>query len=168
MFCKKLALVSTQDTQNLVINPSNLAITFDGTLSTINSVLSQGVIYVPNKPGSGALNLAVNDNGHTGLGGPLNSNTFKITVSVQTVSQANNIASSAGTAATVTGAAAGGAALLSGGLYGVYMFLKRRKMLPEDREPWETDADFDNTLDNPLYSGTPSVMTSVTMVTSDN
>jgi len=72
-------------------------------------------------------------------------------------------------AAPATGAMLGGTGIISTGVYILYRAMKKRKMLPEDANPWEADEGFDNTLDNPLYTGTPttSSATRVTLVTRD-
>jgi len=53
----------------------------------------------------------------------------------------------------------GVATLMSMGTYGVYKVMKKKKIIPEEADPWENDTLWDATLDNPLFSGAPGTGT---------
>jgi hypothetical protein len=165
--CNKIWMRSTTNLVNYV-NTSN-QILFDGTVGSIDAAFAALLVYEPKATGSGFITVTVNDNGNTGSGGALKT-TMTIAITVTTATgggkgTTDNVVSGP----SITGAVVGGTAALSSGLYGVYAYMKKRKLLPEDTDPWEADADFDKTLENPLYSGTPSTTSaaSVTLVTSD-
>ena len=167
LICSKIYMRSITNLVNYT-NTTN-QILFSGTLSSINAALAQYVVYFAATNGSGGyLTVSVNDNGNTGSGGALKATmTINIIGTPPQGTKPSNAANLNGP--SITGAVVGGTAALSSGLYGVYAYMKKRKLLPEDTDPWEADADFDKTLENPLYSGTPSTTSaaSVTLVTSD-
>jgi len=149
---------------------------FNGTLQAIQTALTSGLMYVPYKNSTSQTNvfnsivdfctLTVNDNGN--FGGANNPLSGSCTLTVRYTKGPSKNVSDAPSGA-VAGAVAGSATLVSAGIYGVYKLLKKKKILPEDADPWETDEYFDQTTDNPLYSGTPTTSSAanVTLVTND-
>lgn len=142
---------------SLGANPGTISnpMILEGTLSQLNVAISKGIVFdpVPQLVGqTGAVFLKVNDTGNRGVGGP---ETTQIFIPIQIVA--------AGELQPIEAAAAlvGVTTLLSMGLFGTYKILKRRKIIPEEADPWENDELFDATLENPLFSGSPSTLAAV-------
>jgi len=146
-----------------VVQTSNF-ISFSGTLPNIQAAFSSSLLYTPPSTTLTAqITVTVFDNGNIGTGNVLSGST---TFSVYTTTSSSSSSSSG---PTMSAAFAGGTSVISGSIYGIYRLMKKKKLLPEDSNPWETDEGFDNTQDNPLYNGIPTTSTaaSVTLVTND-
>jgi hypothetical protein len=130
-----------------------------GSVSAINSALSRGVCwvgtFVANDDSAnatsppGQLTIFAND-----LGNPTGGANLTASYTIFTKSY-NNPSSSLdpSAAGSTTGAFIGLSSLLSGSVYGTYRLLKKKKLLPEDADPWENDDVFDATAENPIYAG---------------
>jgi len=124
---------------------SATSFTFTATIPVINAALSQGISWDPDGSSTtGTLVVTVNDQGVTG-NGPL---TTTHTTSINVVIQSDSIA----------GGFFGLTSLMSMGVFGVYKLLKKKKVIPEEADPWENDELFNATLDNPLFAGSPTTM----------
>jgi len=142
---------------------------FRATKPTINALFASGLTYWPagTAPAFGRVFIRVDDNGFWGQeASPVNK--FVNTSILMNIDSVNN-GQIFGQSAQVGSAIAGGTTVISAGIYGLYRLMKRKKLLPEDADPWETDEFFDKTLDNPLFSGTPTTSSAanVTLVTND-
>jgi len=145
---------------------TSTSIYFNAPLPVLRATFTAGFFYYAavSSATMAYLNVTVNDNGNYGSGGPLVASKL-LTITVSIGQPPTNYSY----AAPVSGALLGGTGIFSSGVYMLYRAMKKRKMLPEDANPWEADEGFDNTLDNPLYTGTPttSSATRVTLVTRD-
>jgi len=145
--CSFLSLTSPGSVT--VIRTGPCAFKFNGTISTMSTVLSSGVTWAaPNPPlkrFTSDANLLVNlqDNGARGSGGPQNT---VVSVRVKIV---NSPAFTGPVSAFI-----GGTAILSMASFAAYKALSKGRYIPEDSDPWEKDQLFDDTVqESPVYGG---------------
>jgi len=142
-----IELIDPSGISGYVSGQTDLLLT--GTIQALNLAFGRGFRFVPNdQTEQGTITITINDNGHHDMTGNVNplEDQFEIIVNI---SQELNLLGAAGFIG-LTG-------LMSAGVFGAYRFMKKKKLLPEEADPWENDELFDMTLDNPLYSGTSSV-----------
>jgi len=122
--------------------------TVNATLGVLNSVLGtgNGLNYTPGVPGGGTMTIYVNDNG-AGLvpADPTRAQHASLNIMLSDPPIVGTISSA--------GALIGVTSMMSMSTYGVYKVMKKRKLIPEDAAPWESDGAWDATTDNPLFSG---------------
>jgi len=150
-------LQNPEGLETYVLVPPIKGIQFSGTKTAINNALQKGIIFVPSTRGQGTLTFTVNDNGNFGAGSPLASS-FTLFVSITDEPQQPPQGAEQ---AAVGAAMVGVTTLVSLSLFGAYKIMKRRKLIPEEADPWENDELFDATLENPIYSGATITMNAV-------
>jgi len=123
-------------------------IRFVATVGAYNAAIGVGLEFQPaSGTTTGTIVIFVNDNGNVGIGGPMNT-TKTINVSINT---SGIFGAGSGFIGVTT--------LMSAGVFGIYRALKRKKIIPEESDPWENDEIFDVTEDNPLFVGSPDSLT---------
>jgi hypothetical protein len=165
---------SAAATQIVLINATGVATeTFDdlsfqvqGTLAQLNGAFSRGIRVTPKTCGTPkqfpcnvTVNFLVADNGAFGEGPGAVPKTTTLSIFIPV--QRSNTPSDEITTTASVGALVGVTTLMSLGMFGAYKIMKRRKLIPEEADPWENDELFDATLDNPLYSGATVTMNAV-------
>jgi len=148
------SLASTSGLTILFSTGTSMA--FNATLPVVQATFAQGIVFTaPSSVATAILNVTVLDNGNFGLPASFATPTKLLTLPVQAPGSIPPSSNKAIVATTVAISIVGGTGLASGGIYVIFVFMKRKtKLLPEKEEdPWENDAGFDSTLDNPLYTG---------------
>jgi len=103
----------------------------------------------------GKVTFTVQDHGFFGQEVPLvpKSTTYQVHIFInRTQGVGRSIAS---------GALIGVTTAMSAAVYGAYKAMKKRKLIPEDADPWANDELFDASMDNPIYSGHPTTSTAL-------
>jgi hypothetical protein len=137
-------------TKTSVTFEGNAALQYEGTVVAMNQALTNGIVYSYVGGTNAYLRLFVDDLGS----GPITKPAQNVTKTIQLVA-ATNIDRTLETVVGAAGALVGVTTVASIGVYGVYAVLKRRKLLPDEADPWENDELWDATIDNPLFSGVP-------------
>jgi len=139
-----------------------------GTLALLAAALNGGISFLPvacptltGFPCTGNITWTAQDFGSYGEGAGNSqpkTTTFSKSIHIDRYSSAQG-------PPPATQAAVGGlvgvTTLVSISMFGAYRLMKRRKLIPEEADPWENDELFDATLDNPLYSGATVTMNAV-------
>jgi len=155
-FCRSLTLAAATQAHfgpGQFVQNSNASFTVIGNLVTLQSLFSvDGILFfaqdkttvpVLHADTNAAITINVNDGGATGSGGPLS------TIKVIPVLLKAPVAGGGG-GGRGAGGLIGVSSLMSLLIFGVYRFLAKKKIIPEEVDPWENDDMFDATVDNPL------------------
>jgi hypothetical protein len=127
-----------------------------GTLAAFNQVFSRGFSVIHDGiNGSPSVTISIDDRGsNDGTGSPALFGTISQSIPIDVIVDGGGTGLETGFV--------GVAGVLSGAVFGAYKYMKKKKLIPEEADPWENDELFDMTLDNPLYSGTsPSSLEAV-------
>jgi hypothetical protein len=161
--------ISMNNVANVVVNTiDSLHFTVTGTLPLLTAAFSSGISFLPNAcpplvgfPCTGTMTFVAQDFGSYGEGaGNSLPQMTEFSKNIH-IDRYNSNQGPPPTTEAAVGGLVGVTTLVSLSMFGAYRLMKRRKLIPEEADPWENDELFDATLDNPLYSGATVTMNAV-------